>query len=101
MILEVDNKGAAVDVANNWSFGGRTRHHVEVRQYFLLELKEEGVILTAWVPGDTMSSDLFTKNFERPLFERHIDTCCGVDQYMKEGNKGSQGESGGMRDGEP
>ena len=29
MILEMDNKGA-VDLANNWSVGGRTRH-VEVR----------------------------------------------------------------------
>ncbi len=25
MILEMDNKGA-VDLANNWSIGGRTRH---------------------------------------------------------------------------
>jgi hypothetical protein len=33
MILEMDNKGA-VDIANNWSIGGRTRH-VDVRQCFL------------------------------------------------------------------
>jgi hypothetical protein len=32
-ILQFDNKGA-VDLANNWSIGGRTRH-IEVRQYFL------------------------------------------------------------------
>ena len=25
MLLEIDNKGA-VDLANNWSMGGRTRH---------------------------------------------------------------------------
>jgi hypothetical protein len=25
MILKIDNKGA-VDLANNWSIGGRTRH---------------------------------------------------------------------------
>jgi hypothetical protein len=43
MILEVDNKGA-VDLTHNWSVGGRTRH-VEVRQYFLQDLKEGGVIL--------------------------------------------------------
>jgi hypothetical protein len=37
MILEVDNKGA-VDLVNNYSVGGRTRH-VETRQYFLRQLK--------------------------------------------------------------
>jgi hypothetical protein len=38
MILEMDNKGA-VDLGNNWSVGGQTRH-VDVRQCFLWELKE-------------------------------------------------------------
>jgi len=42
MILEIDNKGA-VDLANNWSIGGRTRH-VDVRQCFLRELKESKVM---------------------------------------------------------
>ena len=37
MILECDNKGA-VDLANNWTAGGRTRH-VNVRQNWLRELK--------------------------------------------------------------
>ena len=60
MILEIDNQGA-VGLANNWSVGGRTRH-VEVRQYFLRELKEEGTIRTIWLAGDKMCSDLFTKN---------------------------------------
>jgi hypothetical protein len=32
MILEIDNKGA-VDIANNWSVGGRTRH-INTRFYF-------------------------------------------------------------------
>ena len=91
MILENDNKGA-VDLINNWSVGGRTRH-IEVRQYFLRELKEAGLILTIWVPGDQMSSDIFTKNVERPLFERHAQNYCGIDQYMKESIKDSQGES--------
>eukprot|EP00957_Ditylum_brightwellii_P025464 1925124-Ditylum_brightwellii.AAC.1 len=38
MTLFIDNKGA-VDFSNNWLIGGRTRH-VEVKQYFLQELKE-------------------------------------------------------------
>jgi hypothetical protein len=92
MVLYNDNKGA-VDLINNWSVGGRTRH-IEVRQYFLRELKEEGVIITVWCSGDTMSSDLFTKNLERPLFERHAETFCGIDEYSKS-TKSSQGESVG------
>jgi hypothetical protein len=38
MILEMDNKGA-VDLINSFSIGGRTRH-IDVKQYFLRELKE-------------------------------------------------------------
>ena len=38
MKLFVDNKGA-VDITHNWSVGGRTRH-IEVKQYFLRQLKE-------------------------------------------------------------
>jgi hypothetical protein len=41
MILEMDNKGA-VDLANNWSIVGRTRH-VDVCQCFLWELNESKV----------------------------------------------------------
>jgi hypothetical protein len=75
MVLEVDNKGA-VDLTHNWSVGGRTRH-VEVRQYFLRDLKEENVILVKWISGDSNSSDLFTKNLAGPLFEKHMATYCG------------------------
>ena len=74
MELFVDNKGA-VDLANNWSIGGRTRH-MEVRQYFLRDLKDEGLILTKWMSGDDMSSDLFTKNLPGPLFAKHAKVYC-------------------------
>ena len=41
-ILEVDSKGA-IDFINGWYVSGRTRH-IEVKQYFLRELKEQGTI---------------------------------------------------------
>ena len=41
IILEVDDKGT-VDLINNWSVGGRTRH-VETRQLFLRGIKDKGV----------------------------------------------------------
>jgi hypothetical protein len=75
IILEIDNEGA-VDLTHNWSVGGRTRH-VEVRQYFLRDLKEDGIIWSKWIPGDSNSSDLFMKNLGGPLFEKHLSTYCG------------------------
>ena len=74
MVLEVDNQGA-VDLANNWSVGGRTRH-VEVRQYFLREMKEQGLIVVKWCSGDSNESDLFTKNLGGPDFEKHAGVFC-------------------------
>jgi hypothetical protein len=80
MILKVDNKGAK-DLCDNWSVGGRTRH-VEVKQLFLRELKEAGLIDTNWIPGEDMTSDIFTKNLQGPLFDKHGAKFLGVDKYM-------------------
>jgi hypothetical protein len=81
MILEVDNKGA-VDLVNNYSVGGRTRH-VETRQYFLRQFKEENVIKVIWTPGELNSSDLYTKNLAWADFEKHIKAYVGNDKYTK------------------
>ena len=70
MLLYIDNKGT-VDLANNWTVNGRTRH-VEMRQYFLRELKERNIILTRWRSGDNMAADLFTKNLPLLTFNKHI-----------------------------
>jgi hypothetical protein len=81
MILEIDNKGM-VDISNNWSAGGRTRH-MNTRYYFLRELKEAGLMRVIWRSGYDMPSDMLTKNLARPLFEKHITTFCGNDEYLK------------------
>jgi hypothetical protein len=65
MILYVDTKGTK-DLANNWSVGGQTRH-IEVRQYFLHELKEQDLIHCVWTSGTTMSSDVLTKNLPQDI----------------------------------
>jgi hypothetical protein len=83
MRLYVDNKGA-VDLANNWSVGGRTRH-IEVRQYFLRELKEDGICEVIWISGENMPSDTLTKNLSRQPFERHNKRFVGNDKYMDNG----------------
>ena len=75
MILQVDNKGTK-DLANNWSIRGQTRH-IDTQNYFLHELKEQGIIKTKWRSGNNNSSDLFTKNPAGPTFERHTKVYCG------------------------
>lgn len=82
MILQVDNKGAK-DLTHNWSVGGRTRH-INVREWFLRDLKEEGLIEVRWISGDENSADLFTKNLQGPLFEKHVRVYCGKDEYMRD-----------------
>ena len=75
MILKVDNKGAK-DLMNNWSVGGRTRH-IDVKQYFIRDLKEEGLIKIQWIPTEEMTADLFTKNLSTEQFEKHSQVLLG------------------------
>ena len=103
MILEMDNKGA-VDRANNWSIGGRTRH-VDVRQCFLWEIKESKVMDIRWIKGSENNTDVFTKNLDGPDFEKCIRTLVGQDVYMKSYTseqqgcqEGSQGTQKGVPD---
>jgi hypothetical protein len=80
MILEVDNAGAK-DLTENWIVGGRTRH-VNVPEYSLRDMKEDGVIRVRWTINEN-SSDLFTKNLAGPLFEKHSSIYCAIDEYMQ------------------
>ena len=49
-LLKSINNQAAVDMMNNYSTGGRT-HHMETRQYYLMELKEQGIMVVTWKAG--------------------------------------------------
>jgi hypothetical protein len=80
MVLEMDNSGA-VDLANNWSVGGRTRH-VDVRNYFLRELKDQGMMIIRHIAGDDNDADIFTKNVTAAVFNRHLPNFVGKDKYM-------------------
>jgi hypothetical protein len=62
MILELDNKGA-INLANNWSVGGQTRH-VDVRQCFLWGLRESKIMDIRWIKGMENKADVFTKNLD-------------------------------------
>ena len=84
MVLKMDNKGA-VQLTNNWSVGGRTRN-VDVRNHFLQELKDLGIIEVKHVPGDENDADIFTKNATRAVFEKHLPKFVGKDEYMVKKN---------------
>ena len=72
MVLEIDRKGT-VDLNNNWTVGGRTRH-ISVKYFFLRDLKESGDFSIVWLPSTQNTSDLFTKNLDGPMFAKHAGT---------------------------
>jgi hypothetical protein len=80
MVSEIDNKGAT-DLVNNWSVGGRLRH-VEFKQFFLWELKEQGLIVVKWLASEDNTAHLMTKNLGGQDFVHHTMTVCGNDEYV-------------------
>ena len=84
MKLYMDNSGA-VDLVNNWSAGGRTRH-METRIFFLRDLKEAGIIEVEWTKGDQNPVDMFTKNLAETAFSKCSKFIVGEDDYNKSNN---------------
>jgi hypothetical protein len=96
MILLMDNQGA-IDIINNWSSTGRTRH-MDTKVKFARELKEANIIRFEWVSTKHNETDTQTKNLHGPDFKRCNEKYVGVDEYSNVGQKGSvvsdsQGES--------
>jgi hypothetical protein len=81
MLVEMDNSGAR-DLANSWSVGGRTRH-VDVRMFFLRELKEDGLLSFKHVSGTENESDIFTKNVDAATLHKHAAKFCGEDNLYE------------------
>ena len=69
MTLYCDNNWA-VQLANNWSVGGRTRH-VDIKQNFLRELKDNGLLKVEWMSGEDITPDMHTKNVSKILFDKY------------------------------
>ena len=58
--------------------------HVDDQNYFLRELQEEGLIRMSHIPGDENDADIFTKNTETQVFQRHVPMYMGYDEYLEE-----------------
>jgi hypothetical protein len=54
---------------------------LKVKKSMILEMDSKAAVDLAnnWSVG----TDLFTKNLDRPAFEKHTKVCCGNDAYMK------------------
>jgi hypothetical protein len=80
MILEMDISGA-VDITNSWSVGGKT-HHVDVRSYFLWELKDRGLFIIWHIPSNNIEVNIFTKNVTSALLNCHVPHYVGPNECV-------------------
>ena len=69
MIVRVDNVGAMF-LANNPALNQRTKH-ISVRQHFIREHVENGLIKIIFVKSKFNTADIFTKNLSQELYIRH------------------------------
>ena len=69
LLLEIYNKGT-VYLINKWVVVGINRH-VEARQLFLHEMKEQGNVQVIFIVSDNNEVSFYTKNFPGSLFDMH------------------------------
>jgi len=79
--VKEDDRMVKMNVINNFSVGGRTRH-MDTRQYYLRELKEKNIMVVKGKAGAENSSDMFTKKLPKKEFSKHAAVYVGRDEYM-------------------
>merc|ERR1712013_120196 len=67
--VHVDNVGA-IFMATNHASSDRTKH-VDVRYHFVREFIEDGVVKIKFVRSKENDADLFTKNVNGELYNKH------------------------------
>jgi hypothetical protein len=70
IVVKTDNIGAMFMVQNA-SSGVRTRH-VDTRYHFVRENLEEGIIEIKFVRSEENQSDIFTKNVNQEIYQKHV-----------------------------
>ena len=71
IIVRVDNVGAMF-LGNNPSLSQRTKH-ISIRQHFIRQYVEDGIIKIVFVKSKLNDADIFTKNLSKELFQRHYN----------------------------
>ena len=69
IIVHVDNVGA-IYLAKNQVLSNRTKH-IGVRYHFVREYIEDGIIKIVFVRSKENDADMFTKNLQKELFNKH------------------------------
>ena len=69
IVIKTDNIGALF-ISQNSSSGVRTRH-VDTRYHFIRENIEDGIIKMEFVKSIDNDSDIFTKNVNHEIYEKH------------------------------
>jgi hypothetical protein len=69
IIIKVDNVGA-IYLANNHTNGQRTKH-IDIRQHFVREYIEDGILKIIFVKSEDNDADIYTKNTSEDLFNKH------------------------------
>ena len=78
IIVRVDNVGA-IGLSKNLSTSQRTKH-IDVRYNFVREFVEDEFIKIIFVKSKENHADIFTKNTNREVFEKHVENFVGKDE---------------------
>ena len=78
IIVRVDNVGA-IGLSKNLSTSQRTKH-IDVRYNFVREFVEDEFIKIIFVKSEENHADIFTKNVNREIFEKHVENFVGKDE---------------------
>ena len=68
-------------------------HHVDMRNYFLRELKDQGLLFIRHIPRDSSDMDIFTKNVTSAMFNHDMPLYVGINEYVPVQNLASNGEA--------
>lgn len=75
IVVKTDNIGALF-MSQNASTGVRTRH-VDTRYHFIRENVEDGIVKVEFVRSVDNDSDIFTKNVNHEIYEKHVKKFLG------------------------
>jgi hypothetical protein len=68
--IYVENQ-AAISIANNHVFHGRTKHF-KIKLYFLREVQKEGEVILLYCKTNDQIADILTKAFSKKIFDERM-----------------------------
>jgi hypothetical protein len=83
IVVKTDNVGALF-MSQNSSTGVRSRH-VDTRYHFIRENVEDGIVRVEFVKSSDNDSDIFTKNVNQEMYEKHAMKFLGsIEDFRSE-----------------